>query len=193
MNESYTDLELWEMMGNDERIAFEALYSRHSKSMFIYAVNVFKKREICEDIIQDVFVDLWSKRKTTQIINIKSYLFQSVKFQIFKQMRNQKVANEDLARLNIIDISMDISRKVEFNELEAFIRQQVNKLSPKCQQVFVMSRYDNKSNKEIALELGVSEQAVKNQISKALKFIRHELHPQGLILVFYVLDLIISF
>lgn len=189
MVDRYTDLTLWEMMGNDDTIAFEEIYNRYSKSMFVYAVNIFKKREICEDIIQDVFVDFWSKRKTVAITNIKSYLFQSVKFQIFKHMRDQKISDEDLTRLTIVDVSVNISQKMELDELEALIKYQVNRLSPKCQQVFVMSRYDNKSNKEIALELGVSEQAVKNQISRAIKSIRQQLQPQAWMLFFMLLVL----
>ena len=179
MDERYTDEALWKMMHNDETIAFEEIYMRYSKRMYAYAIQVLRNQEVCEDIVQDVFVDFWSKRKTTHINNIKSYLFQAVKFQIFKYMRDQRITDEDLTRLNIIDVSMDVSQHVELSELEELIRGQVNRLSPKCQQVFVMSRYDFKSNKEIAVELGVTEQAVKNQISKALKFIRQELQPQG--------------
>ncbi|WP_257657781.1 RNA polymerase sigma-70 factor [Parapedobacter lycopersici] len=187
MDDRYTDQALWELMRNDETAAFEEIYNRYSKRMFTYAANVLHKQDVCEDIIQDVFVDFWSKRKTAQITNIKPYLFQSVKFQLLKHMRSQRISDEDLTRLNIIDVSLDVSQHLELAELEALIRDRVNKLSPKCQQVFVMSRYDFKSNKEIALELGVTEQAVKNQISKALKFIRQELYPQEIILLLFFL------
>ena len=191
MDEMYTDQALWHMMCNDQTSAFEEIYNRYSRRMYAYAMQVLQKEAVCEDIIQDVFVDFWSKRKTTQIANIKSYLFQSVKFQIFKYLRDQRMSAEDLTRLNIIDVSMDVSQHLEVAELESLIRSQVERLSPKCQQVFVMSRYDFKSNKEIAHELGVTEQAVKNQISKALKFIRQELHPQGVVAVFLILMLLL--
>src|SRR3546814_9398018 len=101
--------------------------------MFIYAVNILKKSEICEDIVQDIFIDFWSKRNNVNIGNIKSYLFQSIKFQIFKHMRDQRISNEDLTRLNIIDVSMDSSQKLEFDELETLLKDRVNTLSPKCQ------------------------------------------------------------
>ena len=186
MKSQYTDPELWQMMGNDDDSAFEEIYNRYSKKMFIYAFNVFKKEEICEDIIQNVFIDFWSKRKEVKIINIKSYLFQSVKFQLFKQMRNEKISQVHLSRLNIVDVSLDFSQQLEMGELEARINEEVNKLPPRCQEIFIMSRFHYKSNNEIALELKISMQAVKNQISKAIKLLKEGLQLQKAILLFLI-------
>lgn len=186
MKSEYSDLELWEMMGSDDASAFEEIYNRHSKKMFVYAFNIFKKEEICEDIVQNVFIDFWSKRKEVKITNIKPYLFQSVKFQVFKQIRNEKISQDHLTRLNVIDVSLDFSQELELGELEARINEEVNKLPPRCQEIFIMSRFHYKSNNEIALELKISMQAVKNQISKAIKLLKEGLQLQKAILLFLI-------
>ncbi|MBD1261648.1 RNA polymerase sigma-70 factor [Maribacter polysiphoniae] len=166
------DSDLLELMVLDDVSAFEEIYERYSKSMFLFAMNIFKKKEVCEDIVQNVFIDFWAKRKKANVKQLKPYLFQAVKYQVFNHIRNRKISDEDLTRLIIVDISMSISQKLEFDELQAIIKIQVDKLPTKCQQIFVLSRFQDKSNKEIALELGISVQAVKNQISKALAFLR---------------------
>ena len=189
MKSDRTDLELWQMIAQDDAAAFEELYNRYSKGLFVYALNIFKKKEACEDIVQNVFIDFWSKRKTVNIVSVKPYLFQSVKFQVFKHMRDAKISDEDLTRLNIVDVSVDILQKLEFEELEELIKDVVSSLPPRCQEIFVMSRFQNKSNQEIAIELKISMQAVKNQISKALKSLKQELHPHKIAALALLLEL----
>jgi RNA polymerase sigma-70 factor (family 1) len=175
MEEHDNDQDLLLQISLDDASAFEVIYKRYSKSLFVYALNIFKNREICEDIVQNVFIDLWSRRKVVEISKLKSYLFQSVRFQVFKQKRDMKISSEDVARLALLDLSLDVSRKLEFEEFEALLKEKLAQLPPTCQKIFVMSRFDEKSNKEIASELHISVQAVKNQIGKALKMLRQEL------------------
>ena len=184
MTEEHNDRELLEQLALGNELAFEKIYVNYSKDMFLYAMNVLKKKEVCEDIVQNVFITVWSKRKEVKIENLKPYLFQSVRYQIFNHLRNQKISNEDLTRVNIIDLSMNISQKLEFDELEELIKNQVKKLPTRCQEIFVLSRYQHKSNKEIAMELDISIQAVKNQISKALGAIRQNLSSEELVFYF---------
>lgn len=175
---------LLERMALDDMKAFEEIYNRYSSKMLIYALNILSKKEICEDLIQNIFIDFWSKRKQLQITNLEGYLFRAIKFQVFNHFRNQKFPNQDLTRLNIIDVSINASKKMEYDELEQTIQAYVTKLPKRCKLIFELSRYQHKSNKEIAAELDISMQAVKNQISKALIFIRQNLQREDLILFF---------
>ena len=181
-----TDLELFELMVEDNVLAFEEIYNRYTKDMFLFAFNIFRNRQVCEDIVQNVFVDLWSKRKSVNIVRLKPYLLQSVRYQVFKHMRDQKVSKVDLARLDMIDMSLNISQSLEYIEMKEIIDVKVSELPERCRHIFVLSRYQGKSNKEIAIELGISNQAVKNQISKALKFIRQNLSPEEVFYLFIV-------
>jgi len=79
-------------------------------------------------------------------------------------------------------MSVSASKKMEYHELEAAINASVTKLPKRCKEIFVLSRYQYKSNKEISEELQISNQAVKNQISKALIFIKKDLQKEEYLL-----------
>ena len=184
MKNEIEDSSLLEGLQNGDRASFRAIYDRYSENLFRYAMKVIKNRTVCEDIIQDVFIALWSKREKTEISALKPYLFQAVKYQIFNHFRDSKFSSEDLTRLNIIDVSMNVSQKLEYSELEQRIRNHVDSLPQRCRQIFLLSRYQHKSNKEIAKELDISVQAVKNQISKALAFLRSNLQLEEVVFLF---------
>src|SRR5690606_14541845 len=142
--------------------AFQDIYNKYAKNLFVYAMSIFNHRETCEDILQNVFVHLWEKRNNN-ITHLKPYLYQAVKFQIIKTFRDTKITNSDIVRMNLVDTEQNASRKMEFKELESYIACLVLNLSPRCRQIFIMSRFENKSNMEISQELGLSIQSVKNQ------------------------------
>jgi len=175
------DNNLVDLLHKDDPNAFEEIYSRYSSNMFLYAIKILNNKAVCEDIVQIIFIDLWSKKTETKITNLSTYLFRAVKYQIFNHLRNRKLSDEDLTRLNIIDVSMNISKQMEYDELEKSIKLHVKKLPKRCRQIFILSRFQHKSNKEIAQELDISVQAVKNQISKALQSIRLKLQQEELV------------
>ncbi len=188
MTKSLSDDIILNLIANGNPSAFREVYDKYSKNMFHYAFKILNNKEVCEDIIQNIFGDLWSKRKDTSIKNLKAYLFQCVKFQIFNYIRNRKISNEDLTRLNLIDVSMNISLKMEYLELEELIINIVeNQLPNRCKQIFVLSRFEHKSNKEIANELGITIQAVKNQISKGIQKIKLGLQSEEVVLYFFLI------
>ena len=179
MLKSYSDKELLEQVALSNSEAFRVLHDKYSSKMFLYAFSILKNKQVCEDIIQNIFIAFWTKRKTVRINNIKSYLFRAVKYQIFNYFRDQKISNEDVSRLNIIDVSISASKNMEYEELELAIYNSFLKLPKRCKEIFELSRYQNKSNKEISEELEISIQAVKNQISKAISSIKKDLHHCG--------------
>ena len=189
MRESSNDTELIRLISEDNVSAFEMIYRKYAKDMFVYAMNILRKKEVCEDIVQNIFIDFWTKRNDVKIANLKPYLYQAVKYQIFNYLRNKKVSVEDLTRINIIDISMDLSQKMEYEELHEAINTQVAKLPNRCQEIFILSRYEHKTNKEISSELGISLQAVKNQISKALKFLRQNISSEEIVFYFLLFNI----
>lgn len=187
MAEAKTNAELLKLVAGDDIRAFEALYQKFSGRMLGYALNILNDKFVCEDLIQNIFIDFWSKRKGHQIDNLEGYLFRAVKFQIFKYFRDHKFSNDDLTRLNLIEVSVQSSKNLEYQELEAAIHACVSKLPPRCKEIFQLSRFEHKSNKEISEALDISMQAVKNQVSKALIFIKGNLQKDEHILFFLIL------
>ena len=164
--------------------AFEEIYQKYASRMLTYALQILKEKEVCEDIVQNIFIDFWSKRETNTVENLEGYLFRAVKFQIFKYFRDTKFSNEDLTRLNLVEVSVSASKVLEYQDLELAIKNSVDQLPSRCKEIFELSRFEHKTNQEIADLLGVSLQAVKNQISKALSAIRTDLKKEEHILLF---------
>jgi len=177
-----------ELLANGDSKIFRWIYDEYSKEMFYYAFKILNNKEVCEDIIQNIFITFWQKRKkAAQIKNLKAYLFQSVKYKIFNHIRDRKISSEDLTRLNLIDVSMNASKKLEYLELEELIKTIIDLELPKrCRQIFILSRFEHKSNKEIADELGITIQAVKNQISKGISKIKLNLQAEEFVLHFFI-------
>lgn len=170
-----TDEGLVKAVYNDDQIAFKELYKRYWAKLYIYAFNVLHDKDICEDIIQQVFYDLWNRRHELDIEMLSPYLYRAVKHQVFKQFRKNKfnsVQPEQL--LNFIEENK-IEQTLEYKELHSRVERLINELPEQRRIIFLMSRNEELSNKEIASQLNLSVQTVKNQISSALKFIRNSL------------------
>lgn len=184
---SESNIELLKRIAVDDIKAFEAIYQKHATRMLVYANNILDNKAVCEDLIQNIFIDFWSKRKDHNITNLEGYLFRAVKFQVFKYFRDEKFTKEDLTRLNLTEVAAKASKTLEYSELEAAINDSVSKLPPRCKEIFELSRFEHKSNKEIAEALNISIQAVKNQVSKGIGLIRENLKRDEHILFFILL------
>lgn len=158
-----------------DKTSFDQIYKQYWSKLYIYAFNVLKEKEICEDILQEIFIDLWAKRDNVQITDLNSYLYQSVKYQIFNHFRKSKYKKQLLMKFNLINKQYNVDELYEKKELKAQIKSLISRLPKQRRMIFQMSRYDGFSNKEISENLNISVQTVKNQISESLKFLRKSL------------------
>jgi RNA polymerase sigma-70 factor, ECF subfamily len=140
-----------------------------------------KDEDTCKDIAQEVFAEIWRKRTNINIeTSLKAYLRRAG----YNRAMNQIKANKRLQLDNDSDYHLDIlaEQPIETNfdsiniSLEDRLHQTINLLPEKCRIVFNLSRFEQKSHKEIAEELGISVKTIENQITKALKFLREEMH-----------------
>tara|TARA_Y100001972_G_scaffold35862_1_gene44249 strand:+ start:437 stop:1015 length:579 start_codon:yes stop_codon:yes gene_type:complete len=183
--------------GNDEDLlkalkagsskAFDELYSKYWKYLYLYAYNLLEDSSICEDIVQDIFTQLYSRRKNLQINNLKSYLFQAVKFQVIKHFRRNKLMHHHVETFQTIQFSNQTEDAINFKQMDESVSKCISELPERCQEIFYLSRYEHLSNGEIAKKLGLSIQTVKNQISKALKYLHAKL--DHVLLVFFIVIL----
>ena len=170
-------------IGIDDTAFLEQVYRQYWSKLYVYAFNVLKETDICEDIVQEIFVDLWIKRREIEISNLTAYLFQSVKYKIFNQLRRNKYKRQLLFRLNAINRQYTIDEEYEKKELRTIIKKIISELPEQRKIIFRLSRVDGLSNKEISEHLNISVQTVKNQISKSLHFIRESLNSISLFIV----------
>lgn len=144
----------------------------------MYGQNFVHDTDVVEDIVHDIFVNLWDKRDTIQEEkSVKSYLFRSVHNRCLNYIRDTKkfVDSEEYENQTEIILSEDNNESYETAELEVRIQDAINSLPEKCREVFLKSRVDELKYSEIAEILNISIKTVENQISKALKILREKL------------------
>ena len=166
----------------DDKTSFEQIYIKYWSKLYIYAFNVLHEREICEDIVQEIFIELWAKRHEVQIADLNVYLYQSVKYQIFNHFRKSKYKKQLLTNLDMVNSELKIDELYEKKELKDHLNEAISQLPEKRRLIFQLSRYEGLSNKEISKSLNISLQTVKNQISKSLSIIRKSLKNLSLLL-----------
>lgn len=168
----YDDTDLWQLVRLNNFRAFDEVYCRYWSKMYHSAYKVLKNHEASEDIIQEVFANLWVKRKDTAIASLSSYLYGMVRFQVFNYLRDGNLSKAHLERVNQISVVEHTEQVVNFNQLQEVYNKSIAALPERCREVFQLSRHENLSTKEIAIRLHISPKTVENQITKALKLLR---------------------
>ena len=135
-------------------------------------------RDAAEDLVQDFFFKIWVSKKELEIsTSLKSYFFASVKNQALNHLKHLKVKEDYDKYINKKNEQESQMQSWEFAEpeLAELIDQAIQKLPPRCREIFALSRFEGKDNAGIAVDLGISKRTVELQISNALKQLRAEL------------------
>jgi RNA polymerase sigma-70 factor (ECF subfamily) len=159
-----------------EESAFENLFRLHYASLVSFAVKYVIDSDIAEELVQDVFMNIWTKSENIQIqTTVKSYLFGAVRNASLNHLKHQKV-RQAYADKQMLNISQpEHTDFLELDELKSMIDDALNKIPKKCREIFELNRFDGKRYKEIAADLNLSLKTVENQMGKALKILRDEL------------------
>jgi len=166
------DEELQKLIFEGNDAAFSIIFNRYWKRLYLYAFKIYKDEAVCEDMIQEIFISLWKNASSTVILNLEAYLLRAVKYKIANQIRNLKFDRQHTEILESIPDPNLTLNDLEYVDFEKNINDQINKLTPKCREVFLLSRIDHFSNAEIAAKLNLSIHTVEKHISNALKQLR---------------------
>ena len=163
---------------------FESVFRQWYPSLCHTTYRIIKDKDKAEDIVQDVFVKVWENRKTIEItISIKSYLFRSCINTALNETSRQKKYTHVPAEDDLIIASQNTGDNIEQEDLQQKIDEGLNLLPPACKSVFILSRFEEMSYKEIAETLEISIKTVENQMGKALKILREHLKDYLVILI----------
>ncbi|WP_158797154.1 RNA polymerase sigma factor [Pedobacter sp. L105] len=182
-----SDLELISLFKEGDRRAYEEIYFRYWAILFGHASKMLGNEEDAQDLVQDVFSVFWlNGAQVTITHSLPAYLYSMMRYKIFDQISHKKVKDNYLLSLaNFMEkneYSTDF--RVREKQMEAIIAKEVAALPAKMREVFELSRKANYSYREIAVELGISENTVKNQINNALKILRSKLGASIFIFLF---------
>ncbi len=170
-----TDEELLAFLKAGNVAAFEALYKRYWSKLYIAAYRRLRDKEVCEEIVQDFFTGLWTKRQTLEIhTSFNAYVTTSVKYQVFSHYHKNESRKTYQEKMVFDTEAQDalIENLIDIKTINRALDERVEALPEKCRAVYVLSRKEHLNNKEIAQTLGISEKTVENHMTKALRNLR---------------------
>ena len=168
------DPDLFHLVKQNDIKAFEELYKRYWPTLVNTAYKKLNSREKAEDIVQNIFIDIYQRRSTIELTtSLKAYLSQALKFKVLNEYRSAIVSNRHSKHLFFSTVCKnDLAEALDAKDLEYKINTVLNQLPKKCKQVFLLSRKENLSNRDISENLCISVSTVEKHISKALKTLR---------------------
>jgi len=191
------EIKVCESIRNGDKHAFESLFKTYYKILCSYANQIIADSDNSEEIVQEMFFQLWQKRDFFFIeTSLKSYLFRAIHNSCLNHIKHNKIKqaysnnfihqNETSGSQYLLD---------ESEELRVLIGKAVEKLPPERKKVFMMIRYEERKYQEVADILGISVKTVENQMGKAMQFLREAMKgyfPIIIMLVLYFLQIIIN-
>lgn len=175
---NYSDSILLTLLKNGDEAAFTTIYNRYWEKLLFVAGTKFRELSMAEEMVQDIFLDLWNRRATLQIDGkLESYLAVAMKYKVINaQARLKKLLEYQKAEAhkNLHDNSTN--EWLSFQELKHKLSVHVSSLPEKCRITYQLSREHGLSQKEIARHMQVSEKAVEANLSRALKSLKKALN-----------------
>lgn len=187
INTLYTEPEsvLFALLKQGDQTAFEEIYKRYWPQLYNAAYKRLPEKEKCKDIIQNIFISLWTRREDLALENPSAYLHTAVRFQVLKHVaRNPKCSF--LTETFQDELISPLASDAELLEKEAkdVLTLFLAALPKKRRNIFVMHYFEGLSTAKIATELQISQKTVQNQLTTASHAIRLKLTHIFIILHF---------
>ncbi len=158
---------------------FEKVFRRYYTPLCIYSSGITGRKDISEEVVQDVFYNIWKDRESIRILrSMKSYLYGAVKNLSLRYLENLSVREKHLK--NVFNNDSTLSdpspqEQLEYKELEHIVNRALKKLPERRMQIFKMHRMNGKKYKEIADSFSISVKTVEAEMTKAYKTLRQEI------------------
>lgn len=176
---SLTDAELARRMRLGDEQALEVIFRTYYPGLVGFARRYVKMTEIAEELVQDLFLKMWSRRGSLgEIDSVKTYLFRAARNTALNHLRRRKLEHEWLEKEGTTimeERSLEGDEAVTESEVAAAVRAAVDRLPPRCREVFMLSRDGGLTYGEIAKSLGISIKTVETQMGRALRALRESL------------------
>lgn len=177
---TWSDSELFEELKKDNKMAFSILFDRYSDILFRFIQKRIESIPDVEDIIQEVFISMWNRRSKIEVSDsIYPYLFKAAKYEMIDWLIKSEKRNRHLDYLEINKDQYLIGTTSEdeliAKELAKLLENEMSRMPDTMRSIFRLSRSEDMSIKDIANQLSLSEQTVKNNVSMALNRLKFKL------------------
>lgn len=168
---------LFEKIKMGDEKAFETLFRHFYPHLCLYATQILKNAPAAEEIVQELLVRLWEKRKETTIeTSVKHYLFRAVKNHCLNYFKHNQIKNEYAQKMLAESNTFSPDDETEFQtELYQKLEESIAELPEKRQEIFRLSRQEGLKYREIAEKMNISIKTVETQMGLAMKTLREKL------------------
>ncbi|MDG3581185.1 RNA polymerase sigma factor [Galbibacter pacificus] len=164
----------------DDIAAFEAIFSHYRLPILKFIVSYAKSVEVAEELTQETFIRLWESRATLNAQkSCRSFLYTIAKNLSLNYLRSN--TKEEILKQELWDrvkmAQANPEERIVFEEYQTIFNQILEELPQKKRTIYIMSKYEGRSNEEIATTLGVTKKTVKNNLWETLRIIKDRLEP----------------
>jgi RNA polymerase sigma-70 factor (family 1) len=173
---------------NEDKSAVDELFNYYYPRLYSFSKAILKIENQIDDVLQEIFVKIWlNRQKIGKAETFNAWIFTITKNEILSLLRNNIKDQTFKHELFLRSVAEEYytPNPVEFDEIKAGIDKIVAGLPEKRQMVFILSRTEGRSNREIALQLNISEKTVEDHITHAIKQIKHSMKESGILSVLY--------
>lgn len=175
-------------LANDDKNALEKLFNYYYPRLYSFSKTLLKLDEGIEDILQEVFLRIYQNRKNIKSTEtFQSYIFTITRNLLLNELRsrlNEHKAKEKIYRESVAREYL-LSEKIEFLELQEKLEQIIETLPDRRREIYLLSRKEGLSHKEIAVKLDISEKTVEYHITQSLSEIKRKMRDIGLLAMLY--------
>lgn len=168
-----TDDELIRLVNASDEKAFNEVYDRYATKLLAQATYDLRNADEAEECVHDVFIKLWRNRANLNLqYRLSTYLYRAVKNQVINTLEKRHTLRNNLESTNINmqhDFAPSADALLIEKEMLAAMEAAIDLLPDKCAAVYRLSRLEQRSNREISLELGIAEKTVEGHITRAIK------------------------
>lgn len=175
---------LIDKLNSGDYSAFQKVYQTSWKRHYSFAIKLLQQKSDAEDILQEFYSQLWEKREEVpRDADLDNYLFRWLQRLILNRIRAEDIREKHTEAFiaAYVEQQEDALGSIYEKETHRQIKSAVWQLPEKMREIFILNRLQHVPVKEIAMQLGLSEQTVRNQLSMAIKRIRTSIEPTALL------------
>ena len=164
-----------ELKGGNSR-AFDLIFRKYYDNLCRFTYSMLGDADLSQGLVQNVFIKLWERRYVCEEINnLAGYLTTMAKNQVFDYIHNNRNQYQEIKKGDRLIADESTENEILRNNFEECLVSALFKLPDRCRQAFELSRFENLTNKEIAVKMNISVKGVEALIGRSLKILRIEL------------------
>lgn len=170
--------------------AFDAIYEKYSKRLYVFVFRYIKQKTDAEEIVQEVFLKIWESREKIDLYSsFDSFLFTIAynnTISLLRKRVNEKKYLEHLKQKQQVNEGEGIIAEMHFKEIEKRVKFLLEQLTPRQKEIFYLSREEGLTHEEIAKKLNISANTVKNHLVATLAFLKSGISGNMLAIMLFV-------